>query len=274
MRFYLSEGRLVCVYVYVQRDPMDNLPAAQKQQLEENLATRQELVQQHSMVKQLHHVFATVEEVVGECHNLPYGSMGRLGSGTGVLAGAMDQQLALLAGEEGAAAAAHNHEVRALVEYTRVLEHKRHMVRTLRELNDTADAMRGVYSEAFRDRYAAVLVDLRQASFHVNRCRQELADVQAANAHSGMGIDASFSRTVMDAAIAVWLSPALHLSVLSPLTLSTKRQHACRMHERVCREKVSIWLSGSLTGRAACLPGGSPGDDADARGERHGERRA
>jgi hypothetical protein len=210
------------VYVYVQRDPMDNLPAAQKQQLGLKLATRQELVQQHSMVKQLHHVFATVEEVVGERHDLPYGSMGRLGNGTGVLAGALGQQLALLAGEEGAAAAAHNREVRALVEYTRVLEHKRHMVRTLRELNDTADAMHGVYSEAFRDRYATVLVDLRQASFQVDRCRQELADVQAANAHSGMGMGASSSHTVMHAANAVRLFPALHVSLLSPLPLSTR----------------------------------------------------
>lgn len=48
-----------------------------------------------------------------------------------------------------------------------------------------------------RGRYAAVLVDLRHAAFHVDRCRQEL---HVLHARGGVG---SFSRTVMDAADAV-----------------------------------------------------------------------
>jgi hypothetical protein len=98
--------------------------------LQEELATRQELVQQQSMVRQLHQVFATVEEAGdrdahlaglgasplypapaahsvsshASCVREPspltrcgYAAMaGRLGSGTGAMAGALGQQLALV----------------------------------------------------------------------------------------------------------------------------------------------------------------------------------
>jgi len=183
------------------RDPLDNLPESKKRVLKD-LGVQSELAVQHSLVRKLHQVFADDASPDGTA----LGPMATIAEEAepGRAWGMGAHALATSSGVE-----LQQEEAACLNEYACSLERKEVLVKQLREMNNLAETSKSAVSEQFRDQYAKVVIDLRNANLAVDTCRAHLLEWQArgssktsivaTSAHAGLNDPTAQARVVQGA---------------------------------------------------------------------------